>query len=1149
MGTWKYIKVFVSSTFQDMDIERDALKNIVEPRLNEELRLHSCNIEFIDLRHSVKTTSNMSLKERELQIFNVCLDEIDNCKPYFLGMMGSRYGWVPNKDGVECPEINIPDNFPIKEKDLSVTMYEFLHGIFASDDPGQKALILLRTDESYDGLSINDRKIFIESYENPDRSVFLNDIKKYINLNRDKYNVVEYVLPIASYTDSDLLSWAEIICKHILNLIKEEIQTVEIDKYEAFSIAQENYIQDHVNSFYGREKELKDCKTKIDHRHDCIITAKVRGLGLTSFFCKTYDDLRQNEKNVCLLYCQDADPSFAPQDAITNWLLQMDKLNGSSRRQQILESINSEEILPIIWEELTTSLNEKGFKIYRFCESFSSNHQIDFTTYHADYTITTCYYHEDIFFIRPLMFIIEPIDQTTTSLIIGKLRPEVKEILITHPSSSNAKWLKFAVTILNKMNRQDFTLIRSREEKDNEERIIHHQVDLVNKLPNDIDDMMLLWIDRLKIVFGANTIDKYLFLMSLCDEGWKEDDLCNILGYDSLQITTIRQMLGDMIIKQTHEHLWSFTNEEVKELFTEHFKLEDYRNLIDLAYSYISKLPEDNIIYERLIFKLAMLNREIQFCSTFIEQNPKGSGQITEYAVNSILWFAYYYKLNYLSFISNIVTQEFTQSHQFFHNLIQWVKVLWHKDTLDEHLISIERIISTLRTLWQNKRIDLKTYSEICDALSCKTDYYREQRDIKKMIECIDYGILLGKDYCQEQQEFLSFYHYSIIRKLEQIIDKDAAYKWLTPIFIIPEQKGLFNYHPETDTTTYAILLWETAELMIKRCHTEQATFFWKKSFHILLDLLSKQEAKIVQINLTPADTRRNLLKNLFYSLRLNFHSGFPTWVQLAPLCDQIFDICQGSRQLMDKDYAYVFYYKAKAASILLQNTEKLKKMEQLHRLCHEILEKYDGSFLNFYTNQRNNEKVDHMFIVYLYAFSIMLYIQSSLPNGKFIYNEALQGILTYKIADKEIKRPKSDTVDQHFMSILPLVGAKKFDENGLPPIEIWDSMLFLYISMMNAELLKRKPDSQYLVSVFQSCRDLIDVIIVNNLSIPTDEHIKTLSKLDQRISRIIKSTVGFDNIDFNARFNDFSDSLGVPGNFYSDPNGFWANRDPELDD
>lgn len=76
MKNWKTIKIFVSSTFKDMDVERDALRNIVLPRLNEHFAPHKRNIQIIDLRHSVETDSRQTADERERCVFNICMDEI-----------------------------------------------------------------------------------------------------------------------------------------------------------------------------------------------------------------------------------------------------------------------------------------------------------------------------------------------------------------------------------------------------------------------------------------------------------------------------------------------------------------------------------------------------------------------------------------------------------------------------------------------------------------------------------------------------------------------------------------------------------------------------------------------------------------------------------------------------------------------------------------------------------------------------------------------------------------------------------------------------------------------------------------------------------------------------------------------------------------
>ena len=50
MQKGKNIKVFLSSTFKDMDAERDLIMNRVAPLLQERLSSEGISVQFIDLR-------------------------------------------------------------------------------------------------------------------------------------------------------------------------------------------------------------------------------------------------------------------------------------------------------------------------------------------------------------------------------------------------------------------------------------------------------------------------------------------------------------------------------------------------------------------------------------------------------------------------------------------------------------------------------------------------------------------------------------------------------------------------------------------------------------------------------------------------------------------------------------------------------------------------------------------------------------------------------------------------------------------------------------------------------------------------------------------------------------------------------------------
>lgn len=1144
MDNWKYIKVFVSSTFLDMDIERDALKNIVEPRLNETLKDYSCSLEFVDLRHSVKTNTTMSLLEREKQIFNVCLEEIDNCRPYFMGVIGHRYGWIPAEDGVPCPRISFPNDFPIKEENLSVTMYEFLHGFLSSKVPRERSVVFMRSSESYIGLDEREREKYIESSEK--KQNYINLVRTYISSKSSEYQVFDYSLPLSSYSDSDMLLWTDFVYKKIISVIKNEF--IDVDAYDKFANAQEYYVQKHIENFRGRLKEQKECLKKIDSRGSCIIASKEMGLGLTSFFCKMYDNLRQDKNHICLIYCDDATHSFSRENVLTSWLLLLDKADGGCKRDQILSSKDNKDKVLDLWENLTSSLSEKGYDIYVFCESSSSS--VYFMSYGLSgyISVTTVYYGDYLFHLRPLIYMIEPYDKGTIREITKDLRPQLVDVLLNRSSSSNANWLQLSMTVIERMNKQDYLAIRNREEMDNEERIIQHQIKLVKELPDDVDDAILFWIDRLKQIFGRDLMDKYFFLMSLNSLGWEESMLSKILEIDPALLVTLRQMLGKTIVVQTSDGLWALKDFGIEEILTRNCKINDFKIIIANAYNYIKSLSADQPAYEQLIFKLAMMNGDNNFCSEFIKCHVKGDSSISLCARDAYVWYATRYKFDFLSFITKITSQSSLASYQFFYNLLQWSKMLYNEDTLEEHLAVVERIISSLRMLWQKHEIDLKTYSVTCDALACRGDYYRKKRDYKNLLDNIDYGLSFCKDYYQSEPLFLAGYLYLVLVKKDFIQNRDDQYLWLEKMFLKPERKSQFNISPNFDVTVYALLMRDMVKSMIETGHTEGAQQLCLKSLDLLVDFFNKQENNLAETVLAPADTRRNLVVTILTYIKLHFHYGFMTGTAFYSKIEEILEICKKCRMLKGKDFAYEFYHKAVAAFIFIQDIDTESRFKKLMTIANDILRNYDDASdtwkADFYMMERNKNEVEPMFDAWLYTNSLAMYLLSDLPNGEidFIDKDGF-GIMTSLIKNNE-----RFLFEDHIRLLLPFIGAKTFKENGLPPMKIWESMLILYVSMLHNEATKDTIDLQYMIELYNSCLDINEAILESDMTVPMVSFMSDLDIIRDFINKNITDDIR-DNIDFQARYDDFSDCFGIEGDFYTSEDGMWANGDPELSD
>ena len=96
---YKQLRIFVSSTFNDMRNERSLLVGKVFPMVAD--YCHKKKMEFVgvDLRWGVSEEQS-----RLGQTVDICMAEIDRCRPLFMGMVGQRYGWVPDGSPVSVTE-------------------------------------------------------------------------------------------------------------------------------------------------------------------------------------------------------------------------------------------------------------------------------------------------------------------------------------------------------------------------------------------------------------------------------------------------------------------------------------------------------------------------------------------------------------------------------------------------------------------------------------------------------------------------------------------------------------------------------------------------------------------------------------------------------------------------------------------------------------------------------------------------------------------------------------------------------------------------------------------------------------------------------------------------------------------------------------
>ena len=202
------IRIFISSTFRDMMEERNILMTHAWPELRKFCRERQVELVEVDLRWGI--AEEQSTRKETLKL---CLNEIRACRPYFIGLLGERYGWVPGDDAFTA---DLKEEQPWL-KDLhgkSVTELEILHGVLNNPEMAGRAFFYFRDPKYAESVSEDKRVDFLS--EDPASTEKQTALKNLIRTTcaLKKISLVE--------TYPDPQSLAPIILEHLKDVIDKQ---------------------------------------------------------------------------------------------------------------------------------------------------------------------------------------------------------------------------------------------------------------------------------------------------------------------------------------------------------------------------------------------------------------------------------------------------------------------------------------------------------------------------------------------------------------------------------------------------------------------------------------------------------------------------------------------------------------------------------------------------------------------------------------------------------------------------------------------------------------------------------------------------------------------------------------------------------------
>lgn len=273
MSYEKNVKVFISSTFKDMHSERDYLVKFVFPTLRAKALKLGIHLLDMDLRWGVTKEEAEDGKALE-----ICLDEIDHARPFFIGILGDRYGWIP--DQYQVPNIEKYEWIESVPKGKSITELEILHGILNNEKMIKNSFFLFRNTDSQIPQSIKDLiiekdkenqnklenlKQRIETYYNltSEKHIFHYDSNfrgLHFNIEQLKHSTNIEQLKLLSYIDEDgIVSSDKLMqCNQEIHDMLIQIGQPYFDELEQFGDWIEHVLWEALVNEYGDDSEIVD---------------------------------------------------------------------------------------------------------------------------------------------------------------------------------------------------------------------------------------------------------------------------------------------------------------------------------------------------------------------------------------------------------------------------------------------------------------------------------------------------------------------------------------------------------------------------------------------------------------------------------------------------------------------------------------------------------------------------------------------------------------------------------------------------------------------------------------------------------------------------------------------------------------------------
>ncbi len=514
------LRLFISSTFRDMQEEREHLVKKVFPEIRSLCRSRGIRFTEVDLRWGL-TDENVKLG----QVIRACLEEVDRCRPYFIGITGSRYGYIPSLlDMYKDP--GLLEDFPWLERavleEMSITEMEAYYAVLG-DDTG-------RTPS-------NDARFFFrepvaEATESDDELLRLAAFQERIRA-KDA--------PVASFADEESLG--RLISDHLIEVIDRDFPDVqppspleeERRRHQAFSFSRRR-------AYIPNTDNLKRLNEHAASGDPPLVVQAVSGSGKSSLFAFWAHQHRRTRPETIVIehyvgigatatdhlaiirhFCMEVKELFGREESVPTLPESLEQAFGqwAGYADHELEKRGNRLILII---DGLNQLQGKGARLRWIPDLIPPSIRLIISTTEVS---DTAGFRDRGW----RLFELDPLSDAEREAVIVRYLAEYRKSLNTSQVSQIARDEKCGHPLFLRTMLEELRLVGSHE-------------DLQKRIDESLatagtDDLFQSVLGRMENDYGADTINAVLSLLWTSRTGLDEEEMSELSGLSPLKIATV----------------------------------------------------------------------------------------------------------------------------------------------------------------------------------------------------------------------------------------------------------------------------------------------------------------------------------------------------------------------------------------------------------------------------------------------------------------------------------------------------------------------------------------------------------------------------------------------------------------------------------